>query len=459
MSIAITLLSLVLFILAPIKGLAPCFAESALPGSRPLGKSIRSIQSNDLPNKHVPPFYKEPTGKITLDDVLSLTLMNNPELATFSWELRAQDAAVFQAGLFPNPELHLEMENIFGSNGLRRTDQAETTLSLTQRIETAGKRTKRENLAALNRDLAGWGYESKRLDLFTELSQRFIDVLGNQEKLALSEALLSLATQVAETVTRRVDAGKVSPVEAVKARIALSSAKIELTRATQALDASRKTLAAMWGSPHPKFDQVAGPLAPASRLPDFEQILDRLSQNPEVAREESTLSQGQAALDLEKAKAVPDITFAGGVRQFNETDDNAFLAGLTFELPVFDRNQGGIRSARAKVSKALAQNHATKLRLKTALVEAYTRLSSRYSEVEGLKNELLPGAVKAFDAVNEGYRLGKFDLLDVLDAQRTLSQARSQFLQAQIDYHKAVVDVERLIAEKLNVGKVPHEGE
>ena len=74
----------------------------------------------------------------------------------------------------------------------------------------------------------------------------------------------------------------------------------------------------------------------------------------------------------------------------------------------------------------------------------------------------MAGAQKAFDGVNEGYRLGKFGYLDVLDSQKTFFQAKRQYLDSLANYHIAVADVERLIGESLasfNLTSIKHEGE
>ncbi len=449
MVFVVTVLSLIIFVGGALGDIALTFAASPLSEARSLGSEFHSVQPDDLGTSSAFPDLKVPSAALILEQALALALMKNPELTAISWELRARDAAKLQAGLLPNPVFSFEIENFIGTGALSGTDAAEATLSLEQRFETAGKRGKRKKVAALDRVLAGWDYESLRLDLFTEVSQIFVEVLGDQEKVKLAEDLLKLASQVAEAVERRVDAGKVSPVEAVKAKVALSSAKIDLNRSERELIASRLTLAAMWGSTDPKFKSVEGQLSPPATLPSFEIVSERLSQNPELARWDAELAQRAAVVDLEKANAVPDISLGGGFRQFNETDDSTLVAGISMDLPLFDRNQGNIQEARATHSRAMAKREAVVLRIRTALAQAYRFLSTTHAEAEGLKNELLPGAEKAFSAVSEGYRLGKFDLLDVLDAQRTLSQARAQHLQTQIDYQKALADVERLIAEKL----------
>jgi cobalt-zinc-cadmium efflux system outer membrane protein len=89
------------------------------------------------------------------------------------------------------------------------------------------------------------------------------------------------------------------------------------------------------------------------------------------------------------------------------------------------------------------------VRLTTGLSTAYQRLASAHAEATILKTQVLPGAQRAFDAANQGFRLGKFGFLSVLDSQRTLFDSKSQYLLALTDYHQAVAEVERLIGERL----------
>lgn len=419
---------------------------------RPLGSTLQTARLDKQKESRTGSNAKASAGVLILNEALALSLMNNPKLSAFSWEIRSRDAAGLQAGLFPNPKFSFEVENFVGTSDFAGVDQAETTLALSQRFETAGKRVKRKKLAMLQRDLASWDYETSRLDLFTQVSQRFVSVLGDQKKVALSQDLLQLAKQVSETVRKRVDAGKVSPVESIKADVALSSARIDLARSKRALHASRLKLAALWGSNAPQFKSVSGQLGLGTKLPPFKNLVERLVQNPELARWQDELSQRKARISLERAKAIPDMSLWGGFRQLNETDDSALVAALSFDLPIFNRNQGSIQEAQAQHSKGLAEQHATQLRLEATLAESYRALTTAHGEALMLQSHLLPGAEKAFDAVSEGYRLGKFDLLDVLDAQRTLSRAKTQYLNAQIEYKKALAAVERLIAEPVASG-------
>ena len=142
---------------------------------------------------------------------------------------------------------------------------------------------------------------------------------------------------------------------------------------------------------------------------------------------------------------------SAGYRRFTDLDSNALLIGASVPLPLFDRNRGGIQEASARVSKAQAEQRAAQMRVTTALAEAYRAMAGAQDEVATLGANVIPGAQSAFEAVSEGYRLGRFGYLDVLDAQRTLVSANAQYLRALAEFHKAVAEVERLIGAPLAV--------
>ncbi|MGH8593798.1 MAG: TolC family protein [Gammaproteobacteria bacterium] len=394
----------------------------------------------------------EPTGHLTLREVLALALKASPELAPFSREIRAREAAVLQARLFPNPDLSVTAANL-GNAVLKDFDGPQTTVSLSQLILLGGKRGRGIEVAGLDRDLAAWDYETKRMDVLTRVAQAFVDVLRAQEGLALANDLMALAERVVEAVSARVRAGQVSPVEEIRARVTLASVRIDKARAARELEAARKRLGASWGSTIPRFKTAQGKLDQVLPIPTLEELIRRLTQNPDLARWATELAQRQATVDLEQSRAIPDLTVSLGITQFTDSNDSALVAGVSIPLPVLNRNQGNIEAAHQRLTKAMEELRAAEVLVTTALNSAYQSLAAAQAEVTTLRQEVLPGAQNAFEAVSRGYRLGKFGFLDVLDAQRTLFGAKAQYLRALASYHQAVAEVERLIGEPVEVAR------
>lgn len=388
-------------------------------------------------------------GALTLRDALARTLLHNPELSSAVWEVRAREAAALQAGLLPNPELAFEMANVAGQNEFQGVDAAETTLQLSQLIELGGDRKKRRQAASLEQELAGWDYETRKLDLLTGAAQAFYRVLAAQERLKLAEELTRLAQEVRRTAGARVEAGKVAPVEEIRAQVSLSSARIEEDQASRELQAARRALGAFWRDADAAFSTAVGDLRALESFPPAEGLPGLLAQNPDLARWETELAQREAALGLEKARRIPDLTVGLGVRNFQESDANALVLGVSVPLPLFDRNQGGIRAAAAGVSRAREEREAARLRAGAALAESWHGLAAAHAAATTLEKEILPAAHEAFESARYGYQQGKFGFLEVLDAQRTLFEVRRQHIDTLVDYHSRRAEVERLLGRSL----------
>lgn len=392
---------------------------------------------------------KEPTGPLTLREALSLTLLHNPELKAFSWDVRVSEARQLQAGLGPNPILGIEVEDVGGAGPHSGFDAAETTIALSQLIEMGDKRSKRENLTLLEKKLAGWDYEAKRLDVFTKVTKAFIEVLVAQQRLNLTEELLQLSEELVGTVTKRVDAGKDSPLEKTKAAVAYSNVNIQYQQAAGNLEFARKKLASAWTGQNPKFESVAGKLDSLSPLPSIDLLTNLISQNPDIARWALEIDKGKASLEMERANAISDITLTGGMKRFSETDDNAIVFGISIPLPISDRNQGGKLEAVYRLSRVREEQRAAQVRIKMELARAYQALSNSYTKATELDKNVIRPTESVFEDSKTGYRQGKLDYLHVLDAQRTLFEAKSQYIDALGVFHTAKTDVERLIGQEI----------
>ena len=164
-------------------------------------------------------------------------------------------------------------------------------------------------------------------------------------------------------------------------------------------------------------------------------------------------NEKSAALKVEESKRIQDPTISLGMRYLNENNDNAFVFGVSIPLPLFNRNQGGVLEARQRLEQSGEKQNSSTLRIFAALAEAYQLLAGSYAEAAALKKEILPGALSAFEATKEGYLQGKFNYLDVLDAQRTFFDARNRYIEVLSVYHKAFVDVKRLTGEPIDMGR------
>lgn len=387
---------------------------------------------------------ENPAGTLTLRQALRLTLLQNPELAAADSARRVAEGRLLQAGLRPNPSLFTEADNLVGTGGYRETGGAEYTLQLSQLVELGGKRAARLRVAARGRELTGFDHEAKRLDVLVAATRAFVQTLAAQRRQAVAAESSRLAGELVPAIQRRVEAGAANAVEATRAQNAVATARIEVQQAARDLATARQRLAAGWGALAPRFASAVGDLERLPPVPSFPALVAGLDGNPAVARFGAETAQRQAELLQAQSEAVPDVTVALGPRYLAETNDAAVRLNVSLPLPLFDRNQGNVRAARAELVRTGQLQQATATQLTVAVHDAYRALVAARQEAATLQGTLIPGAEVAFGQVNEGYAAGRFGLLDLLDTRRTLVAARLQLLQAQAAYHVALTEVEGL---------------
>jgi cobalt-zinc-cadmium efflux system outer membrane protein len=381
-------------------------------------------------------------GDLTLARALERVLAANPELAAAELEVRAAEARARQAALRPNPEFAAEAENFAALDGSGLVRYNESTVLLSQRFETGGKRRLRVRAAESDLGVAGRALEFDRSELSAATVLAFAEVLAAQERVANQRELRRLAEQAHAIVAERVAAGKVSPVEQTRAAVALASARLEEERLAQSLAAAKDGLAALWGGDGADFDRAQGkfeiPVSPSGLARPC------IDLNPGLRLAEAAVEAQRALLALEQAAAKPDVTVSAGFRYLHLEGVPAWTAGVSIPIPVFDKRQGAIAEARIRVEKSLKEKQALEWRLRAGLSQARHEHERALLEARALEQEALPAAREAAAALEEGYRLGKFDYLNVLDAQRTYAELQRQYIEAVASGSRAAAEIERL---------------
>lgn len=400
-----------------------------------------------VPGDSAQPGYAE---ALSLRDAVRRAILFSPAIKAAFIEIDARRGEEVQSTVKPNPELLVEVENFAGSKDKSGFDSAEETFSFAQTIELGDKRLKRLQAAHLDTSLAGWDHETLRVKVATDAAQAFVDVLIAQERFKVLGEFVSIAQKTRASVDARVKGGKASPIELDRATVALARAEALQKGERVRIDAAKRRLSALWGSQKVDFGRAVGRLGNGYAAPQPEVLVALLDNNPTLARWGDEINRRAAQLDLEHAKAVPDIRVGAGLRTYQENDSAAMVASVSMPIPVFDRNQGNIAAAERRVVKAESEHQATRNELYGTLVEALGELNVAATQLQALEKDVLPGAQQAYDKTKIGFDEGKFDILSVLDVQRTVFESRLEVLTARADYEKARVRVEALVGRDLS---------
>ena len=166
---------------------------------------------------------QEPAAPLSLDQAMRLALEQNPSLTAARREVGAAEGQLLQGSLRPNPEFTYQADDA-------RKASRTSTFELGVPIEVGGKRDARIRAATQGREVAQADLGSAELRVRSAVIAAFFDVLTAQALLTASEDSVKIAQRATDIAAKRVQAGKVSPVEETRARVAEASARIALDR-------------------------------------------------------------------------------------------------------------------------------------------------------------------------------------------------------------------------------------
>ncbi|MEC7743539.1 MAG: TolC family protein [Pseudomonadota bacterium] len=387
---------------------------------------------------------------LTLEDALSRTGVVgetadpelNPRIVGPRAEAEAAQALVGQARLRPNPEVSLEVENIAGSGAFSGLSATEYTLAVGQQLELGGKRGARVEAARAQAQLAGLRADLADVELGFLVRERYVAAVAAASRVALARDVVERNEELARIAGVLVEVGREPPLRALRAEAALAEARAELQAAQAASLAARTALASLWS------DQEAPPLVPT----DFPEIVppgivmaSATGLQLQVARAESTAAA--AEIDRERSLRIPDPVVSAGVRRFEESNDSAFLVGVSIPLPFRNRNQGNIAAAEARLRAANAREAVALADFEQSITRARAEYLAAEARVETLSTTSLPQAEEALRLVRIGYRNGRFPLIEVLSAAEARDAIREALIAAQQDRGQAAAELIRLAAQ------------
>ena len=381
---------------------------------------------------------------LTLNEAIVRVLEGNPQLKANDYKARAAAARIRQASLTRPLSVSIELENFSGSGIYEGSDALETTLSLVKLLELGDKPSLRGDVAQQEAALVQNEQDASRLDLLTEATKRFIHAAVDQERLRIAEDKLVLSERTYQAVEQRVRAGRSPVAERRRAAILRARAEIEREHADHELATSRVKLAVMWGAESAQFSAVQASLLDLETVDSFAQLKNLLDQNPDLIRFATSKRLAETRLHLAQAGRRGNIELSGGIRHFSRTDDNALMLSASIPIGLGSRATPHIEEARLLVDQNPLHYQQRKLALHASLFEVYQELSHAYTAVETLRQQIIPEAERALRDYEKGYRSGRYSLLELTEAQRTLLEARLEIIMSAANYHRFRIEIERL---------------
>ncbi|MGB5541559.1 MAG: TolC family protein [Gammaproteobacteria bacterium] len=385
---------------------------------------------------------------IGLNEAVARTLARNPELLAFGYQFQAQDGRVLQAGLAPNPELSLTVENAVGTGEFSGIDGAETTLSIAWVLER-GVRQRRLETARAGVSLVEVEADVMRLDAAAETARLFFSCLSSQEQMVNAGKAVQLAQETVSAVSKRVQAGKSPQAELSRAQAELARMKLDLEDFEHELLSASHRLAAQWGETEPGFKRVDGEILTLPATDSFATLKTRIERNPDITRFLSKQRVDEAELRLAEAQRRQNWRVSAGVRRLEISDDEALVANITIPLALRNRNQGRIAEAQASLAQTDADATAARIRNETSLFVIYQELQHSLHRARAFRDEVIPHLEQALTDTRNAYELGRYSYFEWHTVQKDLLEARRALVEASVDAHNNTIEIERLTGMRI----------
>jgi cobalt-zinc-cadmium efflux system outer membrane protein len=387
--------------------------------------------------------------EIDIATAVSRTLEASPELQRYPFQVRLLEGEALQASLLPNPTLHVDLENAFGSGESRFLAGYELTLSLSQVIEMGQKREKRVNLVDQKSLSLQHEYETKRLDVIASLLRDYYQVLRLQHLMVWNTQRIKAEQAALNIIERRANAGVVGKADVIRMQLRLAKSKTQQSEFSTQHQNALNLLATHWAA-SADFDAVTGDITTTPTAPDLTTLQLAIESTPDYLLSQAQRRISEAQLSLAQAESQADLTVSAGVRRLEANDDNAFVFGFSMPLQFNNRNQGNIAAAQAHYEQSLLEQTLLKTQLETALTRINSALASNLRQIEVVTTELTPVAHALLEEVKHGYKLGLYSVLQWVDAQDELFNIERDRIEAQYATHLQYLELERLSGTRLN---------
>jgi cobalt-zinc-cadmium efflux system outer membrane protein len=387
-----------------------------------------------------------PPQKLGLDDITRLALERNPKLNQAMFAIEAAQGKADQAGRYPNPTLMIEGHEIGDRDGPGGTW---TAPFFTQEIVTRGKLRIARAAAGLEVDQATLHLHAQRFALLTAVRQSYFDVLALQRRTEILAELVQLAEKSADSTRKLVEARQAARLDLLQMEVELERIRADHESAKRELPGAFRRLAAVAGVADLPHMPLIGSLEAA--LPEYE--LEQTAQliregHPEAVAARVGVDRAQMLLRRAQVERTPNITVGAGFVRQNQNRSNDWAISANLPVPLWNRNQGNIRTAQAQVGDAVHEVGRVENDLTERLAMAYREYASARQRAARYRIAILPRAKESFELSLQAFRGGQFEYLKVVQAQRVVSEANLEYVKALGEAWKAASVISGLTLEE-----------
>ncbi len=397
------------------------------------------------------------TPIMRLEELEGMALQRNPTLAQAEASIRAAEGRRRQAGLFPNPIAGYFLEEFAFRSP---TETMEQGAFVEQTFPLGGKLSKAKRVFAREKEQAEILAEAQRLRITNSIRVLYYETLGAQRLVELRDDLSQLAREAVEITKELSNVGQADQPDQLEIEIEAERSEIDFLRAQNDWMRSWRTLAAMVGNPElPPARLAATAEEDLAALNEAQLMETLLSQSPDVRVARAGVERARAVLARARAERIPDLFVRGGLGYNYERFEPVVptIAGqrkglemrleVGVNVPLFNRNQGGIAAAEAELAIAERDLDRLQLVLRSRFASSFREYRNAQQMVERYRTQVVPRARQAYQAYLVNFRQMAAAYPQVLIAQRTLFQVEVEYARALIQLRETAVGLRGFLLE------------
>jgi cobalt-zinc-cadmium efflux system outer membrane protein len=404
-------------------------------------KPIHLVLSSVLLVSNVRAAEPQPAAvSLSLDALVAEVLEKNPELAFYRAELAAAKGEQRNATVLANPELSTSLgsKRVKDAAGAVLGEGASWSVALQQPFEWPGRLALRKAIASRQVALAELGIENFRASLAARARTLAFSVFAAQQQADAALEVSHRLQALAEVVVQRDPAGVTPKLEQ---RIIEANAVVARKRAADAHVAVRNVLI--------ELNQLRGqPLASSVRIaesplnlgptPDIADLLALArTNNFELRQRIAELEQQGFRVDLAKNERYPAVTvgpFISGERGSDR--ERTVGVGVSFPLPLWNRNAGNIEVAQARREQAQTTLDVAQREVERKVSETYLQYQARLAEISHARPDAAQDFRETAELADRHYRLGAVPLATYIEMQKQYLEA----LEALLDTRRSALE-------------------
>ena len=393
--------------------------------------------------------------KLTMKEAEELFRTHNLLLVAEYYNVDMAQAQVVQAKLFDNPIITLE-QNIYNRLNGKYFDlgkEGESGVQIEQAINLAGQRNKRIRLEKINHQSALLQFEEVARTLNSELKETCVEMYFLTKSVQIYDKEITSLEELLLFYKNMAEKGNISLLELSRMQALLLSLKKEKNDAVNELVSKRGNLKMLLNLPVAQEIEILLDETMLSRLELFSLSLadldSLLPSRPDQRLAFSILEASKANLKLQRSLSAPEFAIQGIYDRAGNFINNYFAVGLSFSVPIFNRNQGNIKSAKLEIEKSLKEKEYTENKANSELYVAYSRLEKAMELYQSADDDLEKNFNRLLEGVNENFRKRNISMLEFVDYYESYKETSLQLYETRKDVFLAMENLNTVVGRNI----------